>query len=143
MACPVRYPGLPCRLSGVGFTAKPASLGLASLELQVGQGSQFPALTPGQFFFAEVTDSCRECCEVVRIVARDGDVLTMVRDAPVCTCFSSNSRVRYVSDTREAILAIAAEVPFEVIEPLVWDCETRVLRIDCAKLKAMFDEPCG
>ena len=137
MPCPVRYPGLPCHLSGVGYTARPALLGSASLVLQSGHGAQFPALTAGQFFFAEVVDACGDVVDV------DGDTLAIVRDSPTCDCFASNSRVRYVSDSREAILAIAAEVPFDVVEPLEWDCATRTLSINCAKLAEFIATPCA
>lgn len=142
MACPVRYPGLPCSLSGVGYTASTVPLGAASITLQEGHGAQFPVLAAGQFFFATLTDGCKECCEKVRVVATNGDVFQIVRDSPSCDCLSANSRLRYDGTSREAVLAIAREVPFEVQEPLVWDCETMTLRIDCAKLKEMVQE-CG
>jgi len=99
--------------------------------LQTGHGAFFPAVSAGQFFYAEITDGCHECCEVVRVVGREGDVLTIERDAPTCDCFSSNSRVRYVSCSRDAILAIAAEVDLNVEAPLNWDCATRTLSITC------------
>lgn len=131
MACPVRYVGLPCSLSGVGYSAVPVPLGVASIVLQTGHGAFFPAIGDGQFFFAEVTDGCGNCCEVVRVVGRNGDVLSIERDAPTCDCFSANSRIRYVSCTRDAILAIAAEVDLNAQAPLHWDCATRTLSIDC------------
>lgn len=143
MACPPRYVGLPCHLSGVGFTAIPASLGSAVLQLQTGHGAFFPALTSGQFYYAEVTSDCNDCCEVVRVTARAGDQLTIVRGSPTCECIRSNSRVRYVSDTRDAILAIAADLPFEVVSPLVWDCDTRTLSIDCGALHEIINQPCA
>lgn len=143
MACAPSYLGLPCHLSGVGYTARSSPLGSASLQLQEGHGAQFPAVSPGEFFYAEVTDGCHTCCEVVRVVGRVGDVLEIERDAPSCDCFSANSRVSYLSTTKEAILAIAAEVPFNVVEPLVWDCETRTLSLDCAQLQQMIFGPCG
>lgn len=143
MACAPRYAGLPCHLSGVGFTAIPAPLGSAVLQLQAGHGAFFPALNAGQFFYAEVTSDCNDCCEVVRVTARNGDQLTVVRGSPTCECIKSNARVRYVSDTRDAILAIAADVPFEVQSPLVWDCSTRTLSIDCAALQNLISRPCA
>ena len=143
MACAPVYLGLACHLSGVGFTARQASLGSAFIYLQEGHGAQFPAVSPGEFFYAEVTDGCHSCCEVVRVVGREDDVLVIERDAPSCDCFSANSRISYLSTTKEAILAIAAEVPFEVVEPLVWDCDTRTLSLDCARLQQMIFGPCG
>ena len=143
MACPPRYAGLPCHLSGVGFTAIPAPLGSTVLYLQGGHGAFFPALAAGQFFYAEVTDDCNACCEVVRVTANTDDQLTIVRGSPTCDCIRSNSRVRYVSDTRDAILAIAADLPFEVQSPLVWDCNTRTLSIDCAALHDLINNPCA
>lgn len=143
MACPVRYPALPCSLSGVGYTAQPVPLGAASIQLQTDHGKQFPVLTTGQFFYADIVDACGDCCETVRVVATVGDLFTVVRDNPTCDCFSSNSRLRYDATGRDAILAIASEAPFNVVEPLVWDCETRTLSIDCAKLQEMVSNPCG
>lgn len=143
MACPPRYAGLPCHLSGVGFTAIPAPLGSAVLQLQAGHGAFFPSLANGQFFYAEVTSDCNDCCEVVRVTANLNDALTVVRTSPTCDCIKSNSRVRYVSDTRDAILAIAADLPFEVVSPLVWNCNTRTLSIDCAALQDLISSPCA
>ena len=146
MACPPIYVGLPCHLSGVGFLgAAHAStpLGAASLKLQVGHGRFFPEVPAGQFFYAEITDACNECCELVKVVGKTDDTLEVIRESGRCECFSGNSRVRYVSDSREAILAIASEVPLNVTEPLRWDCETRTLSIDCNKLQEMINNPCA
>lgn len=146
MSCPPVYVGLPCHLSGVGYSAAalPAPLGLAPIEvqLQTGHGRFFPDVSAGQFFFAEVTDKCNECCETVRVIGKTDDTLTILRDSAKCECTSSNARIRYVSDTRDAILAIASEAPLNVAEPLVWDCATRTLSIDCAKLHEMINNPC-
>lgn len=137
MTCPARYVGLPCSLSGVGYSAVAAPLGAASITLQTGHGAFFPAVDAGQFFFAEVTDGCGGCCETVRVTGRTGDVLAIVRDAPTCDCLSANSRVRYVSCSRDAILAIAAEVDINAVPPLHWDCETRTLTLECCDSPAI------
>lgn len=142
MACSPRYVGLPCPLSGVGYSAAAVPLGAASIPLQTGHGAFFPEVGAGQFFFAEITDACGSCCETVRVTGKTGDILQVVRDNPSC-CFASNSRVRYVSHTRDAVLAIAEEVSFNVVEPLVWDCETRTLSINCAALAEMVSSPCA
>lgn len=131
MSCPVRYVGLPCSLSGVGYSAVAAPLGAASITLQSGHGANFPAVGAGQFFYAEVTDGCGNCCEVVKVTGKTGDVLSVTRGTPTCSCLSANSRVRYVSSTRDAILAIAAEVELNVTAPLHWDCATRTLSLEC------------
>ena len=142
MACSPRYVGLPCPLSGVGYSAAAVSLGAASITLQAGHGAFFPAVSAGQFFFAEMTDACGDCCETVRVTGKTGDILQIVRDAPGC-CFASNSRVRYVSHTRDAVLAIAEEVPINVVPPLQYDCETRTLSINCSMLAEMVSSPCA
>ena len=143
MACSPVYVGLPCHLSGVGFAAESSTLGSATLKLQTGHGLHFPEVVPGQFFYAVVTDPCSDCCETVRVIGRTGDTLTIQRDAPSCGCFKANARVRYVSNTKDAVLAIASEAPINVQPPLVWNCETRTLSIDCNKLHEMINNPCA
>lgn len=142
MACPVIYPSLPCLLSGQGYTAQPTPLGAATLQLQNGHGAQFPALMPGQWFYAEVTDSCYQCCETVRVVGRAGDTLTIERQSNTCGCIKANARVRYVSSSREAILAIASEVDLNAQAPLYFDCESRSLMLDMdALVEALLSRP--
>lgn len=143
MACPSRYAALPCNLTGVGFSAMKANLATGQLLLQRGHGSQFPTLNPGQFFLATIADACGVCCETVRVVGIDGDTLLFERPAPRCDCVASNSRVRYDSHSVDAIRAIAADLGIEVKFPLVYDCETRQLSIDCAGLKQMVENPCA
>lgn len=141
--CPNYYKALPCSLTGTGYTSQVVTTGSLTVKLYTGHGKQFPALASGEYFYAWLTDGCDACCEQVKVVAIDGDTVTIERPSMACDCFSTNSRLRYTSDTAEAIRAIAAEVGINVVSPLVYDCATRTLSIDCAALQDMIKNPCG
>ena len=49
-----------------------------SVTLQSGQGALFPIIVAGQFFFATLVDSSNNL-EIVKVTARSGDTLTVVR----------------------------------------------------------------
>lgn len=144
MACVGTYAPLPCALTGVGFTKSPVTAGATVLPLMTGGASQFPELDPGQYFFATLTHGCNNCCEEVRVVEvrRATDELVVERQDGACECLTSNSRVRYETCSVRAIRAIAAEAAPEVQAPLVYDCDTHTIRIDCAQLKDMMARPC-
>lgn len=142
MACPTRYVPLPCAMSGVGFTATTTQRSSGSIQLQAGHGANFPEVAGGKFYFVHVESRCGSCCEHVRVVGKAGDTLHIQRLGQGCECIPSNARVRYDGMSREAVFAIAQEVPFNVVDPLVWDCETRTLSVNCAKLKEMINNPC-
>lgn len=143
MTCPSRYATLPCSMTGVGFTRTTLNASETQVKLHTGHGSQFPVLSPGEFFYAQMTDGCRACCEEVRVVQTAGDVFTIERPEQHCDCFSTNSRLRYTSRSIRAIRAIAGDVGVEVKWPLVYDCATRTISIDCGGLHEMMQNPCG
>lgn len=141
--CPQHYKELPCAYTGVGYTAQTLILNQTSLYLRTGHGAHFPDLGDGDYFYAYLTDGCDECCEQVKVVAKAGDVLTIERPEMHCDCFSTNSRLSYTVCSVAAIEAIARGVGLNVVDPLVYDCETRTLSIDCGKLHDMIANPCG
>lgn len=143
MTCPTRYAALPCSKTGVGFTSVVTGPSETQLKLRTGHGAQFPVLSPGQFFYADLQDACGGCCEEVRVVQTQGDVFTIERPAQHCDCFSTNSLLRYTSCSVQAIQAIASDIGINAKWPLVYDCETRTLSIDCAGLQEMVQKPCG
>lgn len=141
MTCP-RLARLGCQQTGVGFLARAWTPTATTIELQVGQGAGFPQPAAGETFWVDL-GGCG-CCARVQVTARAGDVLTIV--PPVssdCSCISSTARVAYATSSPEHTQTLAAELPFNVVPPLRWDCETRTLSIDCAALKDMVASPCG
>ena len=141
MPCKQRLQTLPCSLRGVGYLAEPVGSAANTLTLMKGQGANFPTLTDDQFFFVSV-EGCKGCCEQMRVVARDGDTLTVERTNH-CDCIDSNARVAYDYTSREYILAIVRELGIEVTSPLTYDCESNTLSIDCNKLATDSDCGCG
>lgn len=141
--CKQHYKALPCSYTGVGYTAATLSGAATALHLRTGHGKHFPDLGDGDYFYAWLTDGCDECCEQIRVVAKKDDTLTIERPEMRCACFGTNSRVSYTSCSVAAIEAIASGVGLNVTDPLVYDCETRTLSIDCGKLHEMIVNPCG
>lgn len=142
MKCPNKYAELPCSVSGVGYLHSKTGLHTQELWMIKGHASQFPSLQDGEFFFAYIHDNCNKTCLKVRVTFVDkiNDVLTI--DAPLSVCFSSQSRVSYDHSSVERTREIAASVGINVVPPLVYDCETRTLSIDCAGLREMITN-CG
>lgn len=139
--CPIRLQTLPCGLQGYGYLSTPVRSTDTVLRLMNGHGAFFPALQGGQYFFVTV-QGCDGCCETMRVTARDGDVLTVVR-TDICDCINSNARVTYDAGSREYIQAIAREIGINTVSPLNYDCETHTLSIDCNKLATDSDCGCG
>lgn len=54
------------------------SAGATSLSVAVGHGSRFPAVSGGNFFFATLVDTAN-VIEIVKVLARAGDVMTVTR----------------------------------------------------------------
>lgn len=54
------------------------SSGATSLSVAVGHGSRFPAVSGGNFFYATLVDTANTI-EIVKVLARAGDVMTVTR----------------------------------------------------------------
>lgn len=139
MSCPTRYANLPCAKMGVGYTRLKADIGSSTLQLMNKQGTAFPELRAGEYFYAHVMSACDRMCERVKVVAVAGDTLTL--DKALTNCFSDKARVAYVLDA-QAVAEIAGQVGINVADPLRYDCLTNTLSIDCQKLKQMI-ATCG
>ena len=133
---------LGCQQTGVGFLASAWTPSDTTIELAPGQGVNFPTPTATQRYFVDL-GGCG-CCTRVEVTARAGDVLTIIPPAASdCTCITKHARVAYATNSPEHIALVAQALPFEVVPPLRWDCETRTLSIDCAALKDMVNQPCA
>lgn len=61
-----------------GTLASSITTSSTTITLTTGQGSLFPALAPGEFFYATLVDSSNNL-EIVKVTGRSTDVLTVVR----------------------------------------------------------------
>jgi hypothetical protein len=136
MECSIKLIELPCHLSGIGYTAKVWSAGDTTLMLMHGHGISFPSPSAGQHFYVSVSSACNDCCARFKVSKRVGDVLTVALvGAASCTCMGANAKVAFLSVPREIVQDIVAEIGINVEPPLVYDCVTRTLSIDCRLLK--------
>lgn len=64
------------------------------LVLEAGQGVRFPALTPGDYFYATLIDTSNNL-EIVRVTGRATDTLTVVRgqDGTTARAYNVNDRL--------------------------------------------------
>lgn len=139
--CPARLQSLPCSMRGYGYLSDPVRQSDNTLRLMKGQGAYFPELVGDQFFFVTV-EGCDGCCEHMRVVARDGDTLTVERTSR-CDCINSNARVAYDYNSKEYIQAAAREIGLNVKAPLLYDCESNTISLDCNALGLDSDCGCG
>ena len=140
--CPHKYVALPCDMLGSANTAE-AFCTSGTLKLKQGQGANFPELAAGQVFHALMAIPCKNTCEEVIVTGRDGDVLTVTRYQERTGCFPTGSRITYVSCSVDAIRSIARDSRPNYEWPLVYDCETDTISIDCAGIKELVRKPCG
>lgn len=140
MACSNNLVFLGCEYSGVGYTARPVEKDATHIQLMRGHGNNFPTLVGGSHFYITV-EGCNSCCETMKVVGRDGDVLHVVRGyGDACSCISSNASVMYTTDVKPFFDDINSVIPLNVQSPLAFDCKTNTLSIDCAEL---FKSGCG
>lgn len=142
LACPARLVELPCSMQGYAYLANPLRRDGVELQLMRGHGRHFPVLTGSEFFFVKV-EGCEGCCESMKVVATRGDVLVVERPDTGCDCINSNARVSYDYTSKRYIQAAAREIGLNVTGPLVYDCETNTLSVDCNKLFSDPDCGCG
>lgn len=140
--CPPTLTPLGCNQTGVGFLAATWNQPDTELHLRAGMGANFPVPSGATSFWVDL-GGCG-CCTRVRVTAVVGDTLTIEPPTPSgCTCISSNTRVAYASNSPEHIRELAKEIGINAVAPLVWDCSTRTLSIDCALLKDLVERPCS
>lgn len=110
------------------------------MTLFSGDGRQFPAITViGGFYFVDIVDACDGHCITVKVLGKDGDEL-LVEPIQGSPCFAANSKVTYHRGT-QYIRALVEQVGINAKDPLVYDCATRTLSVDCHKLAS--DPSCG
>lgn len=139
MKCPSNYAELTCPLTGCGYIHTPVSIGAREIRLIKNQASNFPDLQVDEFFFVYVNDACNHQCTKLKVVGVNKTTDTLTIETPTINCIPSNSRICYESTSVEAIREIAAGVGINVVYPLVYDCETRTLSIDCQGLRELMD----
>lgn len=140
MTCPLNLVPLPCDRTGVGFTAAPLHQTSNTVHLLKGHGRHFPTLAGGEYFYVRIT-GCNNCCEVSKVVAVEGDVLSLDRTTgSKCDCVQSNARVSYEWNTIQAVEDIVRSVGLNVLSPLKYEPCSRTLSVDC---KELFAADCG
>lgn len=140
MACNNNLVFISCEYSGIGFTSKAVPEDATRIQLMKGHGKNFPPVTKGSHFYITV-EGCNSCCETMRVVGIDGDVLEVERNlGDACTCIKSNAKVSYSSSNKEFFEDINGVIPLNVQSPLKFDCDTNTLSVDCAEL---FNGGCG
>ena len=140
MACNNNLVFISCEYSGIGFTSKAVPEDATRIQLMKGHGKNFPPVTKGSHFYITV-EGCNSCCETMRVVGIDGDVLEVERNlGDACTCIKGNAKVSYTSSNKEFFEDINGVIPLNVQSPLKFDCNTNTLSVDCAEL---FKGGCG
>jgi hypothetical protein len=95
-----------------GVLASSITTASTSITLTTGQGSLFPSIAPGDFFFATLVDSSNNY-EIVKVTARSADVITVIRaqDNTAARAFIGGDRfeLRPVAATFFALLQDAED----------------------------------
>ena len=95
-----------------GVLASSITTASTTITLVTGQGSLFPSLAAGEFFFATLVDSSNNL-EIVRVTGRSNDVLTVVRaqDGTAARAFIGGDRfeLRPVAAAMAALLQDAKD----------------------------------
>lgn len=139
MMCGPRLARLPCNRSGAVVVGQRYTGG-TTLTLQPGGAAALPTLQNDEVFFLEVLgNDCGDCAKF-RVTAVTGEALTV--DNVDGVCLPPGTVLRYTATHPDAIKLLAAEIPFEAASPLVWDCNTNTLSLDCEALKAFVSTPC-
>lgn len=140
MSCKLGLVFLPCSKTGKGFTSASLEPNGTRLQLMNGHGKQFPDIVNQGHFYVRVS-GCDSCCEVMKVIGKDADVLIVDRNfGTQCTCIHSNALVQYTLDNPYAYEDLSQYIPLKVTDPLTWNCETNTIGIDCSKL---FSDECG
>lgn len=92
----------------VGYLATTISASDVGIALQAGNGASFPSLGAGEYFFATL-ESTGGTVEVVKVTARVGDSMTIVRaqDGSSAAGFAAGSRVEMRVNAQTVIDAVS------------------------------------
>ena len=107
--------------NAVGFLSASVSATATLLVLQSGEGANFPALVPSQFFYVTLA-SASGATEIVKVTGRSGDSLTVQRGQENTTAmsFPALSRVE---------LRVTAQAVYDVIDAAISGTTTAVSNI--------------
>lgn len=93
--------GVKVKNNAYGVLLLSITAGDTSITLQTGEGANFPSLASGEYFYATLIDVSQNL-EIVKVTARTGDVLTVVRGQEGTT-----ARVYVVGDRIEQRITAA------------------------------------
>ena len=101
-------PFVQLKNNATGFISSTISAGATTIVLQTGQGIKFPTVNANQYFYVTLSDTAGNL-EIVKVTARAGDTLTVVRgqDSTTARSFPALSRIE---------LRVNAATIFEVID---------------------------
>ncbi len=134
MTCSTGLLFLSCDYTGVGFTSKAVDKGATKIQLQRGHGKNFPSTLNGAHFYITV-EGCHSCCEIMRVVGIQDDVLEVQRGlGSTCDCIASNARVSVSTDNQHFYNDLRNHIPLNAVSPLKYDCTTNTMSVDCAEL---------
>lgn len=140
MTCKFNLRTLPCDRLGLARTSQAIHKESTKIQLQAGGGSHFPQLDPDEYFYVKLK-GCNSCCEVMKVIGVERDVLTVEREqGKQCECINANATVEYSIDNHRVYEDMMNHIPLTVTDPLVWNCENNTLSVDCTKL---FSKGCG
>jgi hypothetical protein len=90
-----------------GFLVQDISDTANAIVVQSGQGSNFPVLSAGEYFYATI-QSIAGVAEIVRVTARSGDAMSIVRaqEGTVALSFSASARVELRVTAQSVVDAI-------------------------------------
>jgi hypothetical protein len=90
-----------------GFLAQDISDTANAIVVQSGQGSNFPSLSAGQYFYATI-QSVVGIAEIVKVTARSGDAMSIVRaqESTIALSFSASARVELRVTAQSVVDAI-------------------------------------
>lgn len=100
--------GVKLKNNAVGYLSTAISASDVGISLQSGNGSVFPSLNAGDYFYATIA-SAAGTYEVVKVTARIGDALTIARaqEGTTANSFASGSRIELRVTAQGIIDALA------------------------------------
>lgn len=132
MKCANNLIPLPCNIPGVGYTRTTFDNTDTEIPLMSGHGLNFPAVASGKWYYVKVYDACSGCCGEYRVTGRTANSLTVEPVSPLgCACMTSNAKVTFVDVPVYIVEDIVKSVGINVVAPLVYDCTTNTLSLDC------------
>lgn len=143
MACATNLVFLPIAATGTGCVRKIVG-SPSTITLFKDNAANFPSLTTGKFFYAIIHARCANVIVKVTAVDMTTNQFTVewVEGQPL-SCIPEGSQIVYSLCNQYALQEMIDTSPVNVTSPLVFDCDTRTISVDCAALKAMVNNPCA